>query len=51
MAPRVVGRPARRRLLAIGLLLAIALVAVRWAFSTLLEPANLLQMVRIVSLC
>lgn len=52
MAWRVVSRrPAGRRLLAIGLLLAAALGGAQWAFSIMLDPANLLEMVRLISLC
>lgn len=47
MALRVGGR----RLLAIGMLLAGALGAARWAFSIMLDPTNLLEMVRLISLC
>lgn len=52
MASRVVRRrPASRRLLAIVLVLAGALGAAQWAFATMLEPANLLEMMRMISLC
>lgn len=48
-------RPRQRRRLAIGLMLtaalAAALGALHWAFATMLEPANLLEMVRMLSLC